>query len=274
MYLNYILWNPDKEIFNLFGISLKYYGVLFMLGIYLGVKMLSSLYTKEGISLKHLEKLSFFGIIGIIIGARLGHCLFYEPQYYLSHLLEMFLPFRFNSDGGFEFTGFMGLASHGGGIGLIIAIMLYARKTKQSALKTLDLVAVVSGLSFAFIRVANFMNSEIVGHPTDKYWAVIFQQEDSLPRHPAQLYEAISYLVIFGIMLFFHKKFKNKLASGGLFGIAVIMFFSARFVIEFFKENQVAFENNMYLNMGQILSLPYILVGVIFFFFSMYRKKY
>ena len=273
MILYYIRWNPDPEIVNIFGISIRYYGLLFVGGLILCIYILGWIYKRENIPSEHLEKLSIFGMIGIIVGARLGHCLFYEPSYYLSHPLEMILPITFPPDGGIKFIGYQGLASHGGVLGLLIALYFYSRKTKHSMLDAIDLIAVVAGLSFGFIRLGNFMNSEIIGIPTTKPWGVIFERVDNIPRHPAQLYEAISYLIIFTIMMILYKKMRDRLKNGFFFGLGSVLFFTARFLIEFVKENQVGFEDEMAFNMGQLLSLPFILVGIGFIIYGLRRTK-
>ena len=273
MILNYVHWNPDPEIINLFGFSLRYYSILFAAGLLLCIYILGWIYKRENIPPEYLEKLSVFGVVGIVIGARLGHCLFYEPAYYLSHPLEMIFPVIFLPDGGIKFTGYQGLASHGGVLGVLIAIYFYARKTKHSMIDTIDLIAVVAGLLFAFIRIGNFMNSEIIGMPTTKTWGVIFERVDQVPRHPAQLYEAISYLVIFTILMILYIRKKERLKSGFFFGLATVLFFTARFMIEFVKENQVGFEDGMTFNMGQLLSLPFIAVAIGFIIYGYRRTK-
>jgi len=273
MILNYIHWNPDPEIINIFGISIRYYGLLFVSGLILCIYILGWIYKKENIPSNNLETLTIYGMIGIIVGARLGHCLFYEPSYYLSHPLEMILPITFPSDGGIKFTGYQGLASHGGVLGLLIALYFYSRKTKHSMIDTIDLIAVVSGLSFGFIRLGNFMNSEIIGMPTTKPWGVIFERVDILPRHPAQLYEAISYIIIFAAMMILYKNKRDRLKNGFFFGLGSVLFFTARFVIEFVKEDQVGFEEGMTLNMGQLLSIPFILVGIGFMIYGLWKTK-
>jgi phosphatidylglycerol:prolipoprotein diacylglycerol transferase len=262
MILNYIHWNPDPEIVNIFGISIRYYGLLFVSGLILSICILGWVYKRENIPSEHLEKLSIFGMIGILAGARLGHCLFYEPSYYLSHPLEMILPITFPPGGGVKFIGYQRLASHGGALGLLIALYFYSRKTKHSMIDTLDLIGVVAALECGFIKLGNFMNSEIIGIPTTKPWGVIFERVDNLPRHPTQLYEAISCFIIFTIMVILYKKMRDRLKNGLLFGLVLILGFTARFMIEFVKENQVGFENGMTLNMGQLLSLPYIFAGI------------
>jgi len=273
MILNYIHWNPDPEIINIFGFSLRYYGILFVGGLILCIYILGWIYKRENIPSQNLEKLSIYGMIGIMIGARLGHCLFYEPSYYLSHPVEMILPITFPTDGGIKFIGYQGLASHGGALGLLIALYFYSRKTKHSMIDTIDLIAVVAALGSGFIRLANFMNSEIIGIPTTKPWGVIFKQVDNIPRHPAQLYEAISYFIIFAIMMILYNKMRDKLKNGFFFGLVLILIFTARFIIEFVKEDQVGFEDGMTFNMGQLLSLPYILVGIGFMIFGFWKTK-
>jgi prolipoprotein diacylglyceryl transferase len=273
MIINYIHWNPDPEIVNIFGISIRYYGLLFVSGLIIAIYMLGWIFRKENIPSKNLEKLTIYGMIGIIAGARLGHCLFYEPSYYLSHPLEMILPVTFPPEGGIKFTGYQGLASHGGVLGLLIGLYFYSRKTKHSMIDTLDLIAVVVGISLGFIRLGNFMNSEIIGMPTSQPWGVIFERVDNIPRHPAQLYEAFSYFIILGIMLVLYLKMRDRFRNGILFGLATVLFFIARFVIEFLKEDQVGFEDGMIFNMGQLLSLPYILVGIGFIIYGLWKTK-
>lgn len=273
MILNFIHWNPDPEIINVFGISIRYYGLLFVSGLIIAIYMLGWIFKRENIPLENLEKLAIYGMIGIIAGARLGHCLFYEPSYYLSHPLEMILPVTFPPDGGIKFIGYQGLASHGGVLGLLIGLYFYSRKTKHSMIDILDLIAVVVGVSLGFIRLANFMNSEIIGMPTTKPWGVIFERVDNLPRHPSQLYEAFSYFIILAIMIILYIKMRDKLKNGILFGLATVLFFIARFIIEFLKEDQVGFEEGMTFNMGQLLSLPYIAVGIGFIIYGLWKTK-
>jgi phosphatidylglycerol---prolipoprotein diacylglyceryl transferase len=273
MILNYIHWNPDPEIVNIFGISIRYYGLLFVSGLILCICILGWIFKRENIPSENLEKLAIYGMIGIIAGARLGHCLFYEPSYYLSHPLEMILPITFLPDGGIKFIGYQGLASHGGVLGLLIALYFYSRKTKHSMIDTIDLMAVVAALEFGCIRLGNFMNSEIIGIPTTKPWGVIFERVDNIPRHPAQLYEAISYFIIFMIVMFLYKKMRDRLKNGFFFGLSTVLCVTARFTIEFVKENQVGFEDGMTFNMGQLLSLPYLVVGIGFIIYGLTQTK-
>jgi phosphatidylglycerol:prolipoprotein diacylglycerol transferase len=271
MILNYINWNVDPEIINVFGISIRYYGLLFVTGLLLSIYILGWIFRMENIPQDHLEKLAIYGTIGIFVGARLGHCFFYEPSYYLAHPLEIILPIQPQPGGGYKFSGYQGLASHGGALGFLIAVYFYSRRTKHSMIDTLDLVAVVGALAGGFIRLGNFMNSEIIGIPTTKSWGVIFDRVDNVPRHPAQLYEAISYFIIFTFMLILYKKRRDRLKNGFFFGLVVVLCFTARFIIEFVKENQVGFEDGMTFNMGQLLSLPYIFAGIGFIIFGFWK---
>jgi phosphatidylglycerol:prolipoprotein diacylglycerol transferase len=273
MIIDYIHWDIDPEIINVFGISLRYYSVLFVSGLILSFLLLKRIFINENISLDKLDKLTVYGIIGMFVGMRLGHCLFYEPSYYFSHPLEIILPIQPTADGGYKFSGFQGLASHGGALGLIIALIIYAKKTKESIIKTIDLIAVIAPLASCFIRLANLMNSEIIGNPTNVPWAFIFARVDNLPRHPAQLYEAISYLLIFGLMLYLYKTRREYLKNGFFFGLVITLIFVARFFIEFIKEKQVLFEDKMQFDMGQLLSIPFIVLGIGFIIYGLIRTK-
>ena len=273
MIFSYINWNPDPEIVNIFGLSIRYYGLLFVTGLVLSLFVLGRIFKKENIPSQNLDRLSIYGLIGILAGARLGHCLFYEPSYFLAHPLEMFLPIRILPEGGIKFTGYQGMASHGGGIGLLIALYFYSRKTKHSMIDTLDLIAVVAGLGSGFIRLANLMNSEIIGKPSTLAWSFIFERVDMIPRHPAQLYEAITYFLIFAIMMTLYRTKREQFKNGSFFGLVLILIFVARFLIEFLKEDQVGFEEGMQFNMGQLLSLPYILIGIGFLIYGINKTK-
>jgi prolipoprotein diacylglyceryl transferase len=268
MILAHLQWGPDPEIINLFGLSIRYYGVLFLSGILLSLYVLRGIFKKENLPLENLDTLTTYGVIGILAGARLGHCLFYEPAYYLANPLEMFFPISI-TDEGIKFIGYQGLASHGGGIGIITALYLYTRKTGESMIKLIDLIAVVTALTGAFIRLANFMNSEIIGIPTTKSWGVVFERVDALPRHPAQLYEAFSYFMIFGIMFYLYSSYREKLQNGFFFGLLIVLIFIARFIIEVVKESPIVFELGIALKMGQVLSIPYILVGLGFMIYGL-----
>ncbi|WP_430427348.1 prolipoprotein diacylglyceryl transferase [Maribacter litoralis] len=256
-----INWNVDPEIFTLFNtFPIRYYSLSWAIGCGLLYLVVKKVYQKEKIPLENLEQLTMYILIGGLLGARLGHCFFYEPQYYIQNPLEILLPIRKVGES-YEFTGFQGLASHGGLTGIVIAIILYVRKTKTNILWIMDRVALGSGLMAASIRIGNFMNSEVYGKPTNGNWGVVFERDDLIPRHPTQLYEAASYLLIFVVLMFVYESKKIRRQNGLMVGIFMILMFSVRFVIEFVKENQVGFEDSMSLNMGQILSIPLILLG-------------
>ncbi|MTK54500.1 prolipoprotein diacylglyceryl transferase [Paludibacter sp.] len=269
----FIHWNIDPEIVKIFGISVRYYGILFVGGILLALLMLEKMAKLQGFTSKEWDKLTLYGLLGIVLGARLGHCLFYEPGYFLAHPVEILLPIQHLPDGGYHFTGFQGLASHGGALGLIIALALFTYQTKRSLWVTLDLVAVVTPISAFFIRMANLMNSEIIGKPTDVPWAFVFEKVDMLPRHPSQLYEGLSYLFIFIVNMVLYRKFKNRVGTGFFFGLTIALIFIARFFIEFLKERQVAFEESMTMDMGQWLSIPFVLIGAYLVWRSLKMKK-
>ena len=266
MLINCIHWNANPEIIKLFGvISLRYYSLLFVSGLLLGYTIVKRMYQKEKLPVENLEKLATYIFIGTLVGARLGHCFFYDPAYYFTHPLEMILPFQGTIGKDFHFTGYRGLASHGGAIGVLISIIVYCKRSKTNVWFILDKVAVAIPLAGAFIRLGNLMNSEIIGHPTDVPWAFIFEKIDRLPRHPTQLYEAFAYLLIFISIKYFYHQFHTKKQDGFIFGIFLIMLFSARIFIEFFKISQESFENDLFLNMGQLLSIPFVLAGIVIF---------
>ncbi len=273
MVANFIHWNVNPVIFTLFGIPIRYYGVVFVGGLVLCFYILKWIFRKENISLTNLNVLTIYAIIGIFVGARLGHCLFYEPSYFLSHPLEIFIPIQLKEDGGYAFVGYKGLASHGGTFGLILALIFYSIKTKESFIKTIDLIAVVAPLGGCFIRLANLMNSEIIGIPSNVPWSFIFVKVDNIPRHPAQLYEAIAYLFIFGLIFYLYKTKREKLQNGFFFGLAITLIFAARFIIEFIKEKQVPFEEQMKLDMGQLLSIPFIILGIGFIIWGIVKTN-
>lgn len=255
-------WNVDPVIFWITdSFPLKYYGALFACGLLLGFYIVRNIYKKENLSLDNLDSLLIYVIVGTVLGARLGHCFFYEPDYFLKHPIEILLPIQ-KIKGAYQFVGYQGLASHGGSIGVIMAMILYCRKYKVQFLALLDKMAVAVPVTGAFIRMGNFMNSEIYGKPTNGNWGVVFQRDDLIPRHPTQLYEAFAYIFIFVILFYMYKLEKIRNAQGLIFGTFLTLLFTARFIIEFFKENQEAFENNMLINMGQILSIPFILIGL------------
>lgn len=259
--LNFIVWNPNEVMFTLFGISIRYYSLMFATGLALAYLVVKHLYKDQKIADKLFDPLFFYCFFGILIGARLGHCLFYEPDYFLAHPLEMILPVKFTPEG-MKFRGYQGLASHGGTIGLMIALWMYVRKTKLNFIRVLDNIAIATPIAACFIRLGNLMNSEIIGKATETPWAFIFVKEDMTPRHPAQLYEAIAYFIIFLGGIYLYKKYKQRLHPGFYFGYCLTTIFLFRILVEFLKEPQVGFEENMTFDMGQWLSVPFVVLGI------------
>jgi prolipoprotein diacylglyceryl transferase len=271
MILNYIVWDLRPQIVQFNSFEIRYYSLLFGLGFIFGYYILERMFKREGIPVELLDKLTIYVILATIIGARLGHCIFYEPETYLRHPIKMILPFEGTPGVDFKFTGFQGLASHGGAIGLLIGLYLFARKTKVPYIWILDRIAIVTALAATCIRVGNFFNSEINGIPTTLPWGVKFMRVSDdfdkaageiLAKHPAQLYEALAYLIIFFMLIYFYNKKYDKLKPGFFIGWFLVLVFAARFFIEFIKDIQVDFEAGMALNMGQILSIPFVLLGI------------
>jgi prolipoprotein diacylglyceryl transferase len=253
MLLAFIEWSVSPEIFHLGPLSIRWYGLLFAMAFVVGYILMTRIFKKEGRDQADLDQLSVYMIFGTVIGARLGHCLFYNPVYYLSNPIEILKVWE------------GGLASHGAAIGILIAIYLFSKKKKNyTMLWTLDRIVIVVALAGSFIRLGNLFNSEIIGKPANVSWAFIFTSVDNVPRHPTQLYESIAYFIIFLILLFIYAKGFEKNKSGLLFGLFLVFVFTFRFFVEFLKENQSGFEAGMALNMGQLLSIPFVIAGFIF----------
>ena len=261
-----VIWDPNVVFFNLFGFPIRYYSLMWVVGLLVAYKLVQRYYEHRGYRPEVFDPLFLYCFLGILIGARLGHCLFYEPGYYLTsgkHFLEMLLPIRFMPEGGWKLVGYSGLASHGGTIGIILGMILYCHKYKIGVLECIDMVCLATPFTAGCIRIGNLMNSEIVGKATGTDWGFIFVQNgDTFPRHPAQLYEAIAYFLIFVIIGLIYRKNRARVGTGFFFGFCIATIFTFRFFIEFFKEVQVDFEQGMALDMGQLLSIPFIIAGI------------
>ena len=275
----YIHWNPDLVFFHLGPLAVRWYGLCWLVGFAVAYLLVRRLYREQKIKDELFDPLFIYCFMGILLGARLGHCIFYEPDYFLTSvrgIIEMFLPIRFVdgninyagnwlfqlTGGAAAFVGYEGLASHGGTLGLMIALWLYVKKTKLNSWTVLDNIAIATGSMACFIRLGNLMNSEIIGKVTDVPWAFIFERVDQMPRHPGQLYEAIAYAILFGILWYLHKRMPEKIGTGWYFGFCLAYIFTFRFFIEYTKEVQEAFEASLPLDMGQILSIPFVILGV------------
>jgi len=242
-------WNADPIAVSIGPLSIHWYGMFFAAAFIVGLQIMGRMFVREGRDKNDLDSLLGFVVIGALVGARLGHCLLYDPAYYLSNPLDILKVWE------------GGLASHGGVVGILLAVWIYARIRNYPFLWLLDRIAVPAVLGGAFIRVGNFMNSEIVGMPTIVSWAVIFERLDPLPRHPVQLYEAAAYLLIFAVLFLAYQREGLRRRQGLLAGIFLVLVFAARFVLEFYKMPQAAYEYGQFLTVGQWLSVPCVLAG-------------
>jgi prolipoprotein diacylglyceryl transferase len=274
--LNYVIWNMNPEIFTIGSFGLRYYGLFFAAAFFVGYKIMESVYKREGLSNEELDRLSVTMVISVVIGARLGHVLFYEPQDYFAHPLEILKIWK------------GGLASHGAAIGILIGLYIYSRRPAvPSYMWIMDRIILTVPIGGAFVRLGNLMNSEIYGHTTKLPWGFVYVRDlpeeatkiypqlaehavkftNKLPlgiaaHHPTQIYEALGYFLIFAILYFLYRKTDSASKPGRLFGMFLILLFTLRFFVEFLKEVQVEFEKGMALNMGQLLSIPFVAVGI------------
>ena len=285
----FITWDVAPEIFHIGSFSLRWYTLLFAIAFVLGYFIMRKIFQREGVPLKLLDRLSLYMLIGTVVGARLGHCLFYEPDYYIQNPLEILQTWK------------GGLASHGAAIGILVALYIFSRVERLPYLWILDRMVIVVALSCCLVRIGNLMNSEIFGIPTNLFWGFEFVRApdwyrppiSKQPCHPTQIYEALAYLTIFLLLL--RKYFVNyretglsdnwagasptptavlnSQFNGILFGIFLVSMFSVRFIIEFIKINQVNFEKGMLLNMGQLLSIPFIILGIYLLWLKIHQVK-
>ncbi|SDS08868.1 prolipoprotein diacylglyceryl transferase [Gillisia sp. Hel1_33_143] len=265
MLFNAITWSPSEGL-ELGFFTLHYYSLMFLIAFGLGWYIMKSIYVREGIPIEKLDSLFVYTVLATLIGARLGHVLFYDWEYFQHNLLEIFLPVKFKPE--FEFTGFRGLASHGAAIGIIVAMYLYRKRVlDKPVLWILDRIVIPVASGGIFVRIGNFMNSEIIGKPTNSDYGVIFENlGETFPRHPAQLYESFCYLLIFLLLWFLYWKTDKKDRLGYIFGLFLVLLWTVRFFIEFMKEAQVEERGTWLLNTGQWLSVPFIIAGFYFMF--------
>jgi len=277
MYFLQIIWDPATEGIALFGdFKIHYYSLMWMAAFVSGWFLMKKIYKNEGQSEDKLDSLFMYSVLGIMIGARLGHVIFYQSELFREDFFSVFLPFSFS--GGFEFTGFRGLASHGAAVGMIISMWLYNKKVlKKSVLWILDRVVIACALGAVFIRVGNFFNSEMIGKVAGDGFplAIIFKQLDNIPRHPGQLYEAFGYVFVFLILFFLYWKTKKNTQTGFLFGLFLVLLMSVRVVVEQFKIAQIDSREDwiLGLNTGQVLSIPFVICGLYFMFVYKHKKS-
>ncbi len=248
----FVTWNADPTFISIGSFDIRYYGLTWAVGLAISAYLFNFMMRREGYSPKMFDSIFWYGVLSTVIGSRLGHCLFYAPGYYLTHPIEML----YIRDGG--------MASHGAAVGLLIGLWLFSRKYKMPYIWSLDRIGIAVAIAGALVRLGNLMNSEIYGVETSLPWGFIFVRNgEILPKHPTQLYEALSYLILFVILWWmYYRKDLARRRPGVMFGFFLIVLFGVRFLIEFVKNPQEAFEENMLLNMGQLLSIPFILVGV------------
>jgi phosphatidylglycerol---prolipoprotein diacylglyceryl transferase len=254
-------WNMDPEICRIGPFVIRWYGLFFTLSFIFGFFLFNWIYRKEKKSPIDIHQLMVYMLIGTMAGARIGHCLFYDLFYFLSHPLDIFKIWE------------GGLASHGAAIGIFLALSLYSRKHgDQPFVWLLDRMAIPVALAGALIRTGNLFNSEIIGVPTQKPWALVFERVDQMPRHPAQVYEASVCLILFVFLVIIYIRRNAQAPPGMLLGLFLSMVFGFRFFVEFLKEDQAAFERMLPLNMGQMLSIPAVMTGL-FLFFRAFHKS-
>jgi len=259
--MDYFVWNVSPEIFSIGPVTVRWYGALFATGFICGYFIMQWIYRRENKNVAELENLLLYVAAGTVIGARLGHCLFYDPAFYLSHPWKILAIWE------------GGLASHGGGLGVLIAVYLYCRKYSVSYLWLMDRISITVALAGSFIRLGNLFNSEILGKAAEAPWAIIFQRVDSVPRHPVQVYESMSYAIVFVITFLVYKFYSDKLRNGFIVGLTIVLLVSARIVMEFFKTPQAHYETGLDLSVGQLLSIPYLIAGCVLIYWALRNGK-
>lgn len=255
--LGALVWEPHPFLLDT---GLRWYSLFFAAGFVINYFILKRHFKEEGVPLDVLDRYLLYSVVGTILGARIGNCIFYDWAYFSQHPLEIILPFRFEPE--FQFVGFRGLASHGALLGLLVAYALLSKRTGQTVGWFLDKGATVAGLCLACIRMGNFMNGEIVGTPTEQPWGVVFSNVDTLPRHPVQLYGFVLYLSLFFFMLWYRRRTLGTVKTGHLLGVFLVLLGIIRFGMEFIKRHYVLDDDSL-LNMAQWLTVPMIIGGLV-----------
>jgi len=259
--MEYFRWNADPILLNLGPLHLYWYGLLFVGSFVVGSWILKLIYLRENRDPEVLESLFVYIILGAALGARLVHCFFYDPTYYMANPMKIFAIWE------------GGLASHGGVLGVLLATWLFTRKHNESFMWLLSRLAIPASLSGAAIRIGNFMNSEIVGQPTDVPWAIVFERLDNIPRHPSQLYESLAYMIIFVFLLFVYRSLKPTFATKILPALWFITIFTVRFFLEYVKTKQAAYNVDQAFTTGQLLSVPFIILGFVWLVWAFVSEK-
>ncbi len=258
--MEYFIWNINPTLLHLGPLELRWYGLLFVGSFFLGARILTWIYNREGKDPSVIENLLIYIMVGAVVGSRLVHCFFYEPEFYLSHPLEILYVWK------------GGLASHGGLIGVLIALYVFTKRYNESYMWIVSRVAIPGALTAAFIRFGNLFNSEILGQPSDKPWAIVFERIDLIPRHPVQLYEAFAYLTILLILLTLYRKVTPSFATKILPGTFLVLLFTARFFIEYTKTRQASYTTDLPFSTGQMLSIPFIVIGIVWIIWALKNR--
>jgi len=259
--LEHFIWNIDPILLHLGPLQLRWYGLLFVGSFFLGLMILQRIYKNEHKDPEILDNLLIYIMVGAVVGSRLMHCFAYEPEFYLSHPLEILKVWK------------GGLASHGGLLGVLTALYIFTKRYKESYFWLISRITIPGALTAAFVRIGNFFNSEILGLPTDKPWAIIFERTDMLPRHPVQLYEAFAYLFLVILLLTVYKMVSNSFATKILPGIFLTYMFIVRFLLEYTKTRQADYTTSLPFTTGQMLSIPFIIIGIVWIIWAIKNRE-
>lgn len=259
--MDYLVWNIDPIAISIGFVKVRWYGLMFASAFISSYLLMTWIYEREGKNVSDIDDLLWYAAIGTVAGARLGHCLFYNPEFYFTHPLKILAIWE------------GGLASHGAIAGILVALYLFQRRVNETYTWFIDRVSLVSALGACFIRTGNFFNSEILGEPATVPWAIIFQRVDLLPRHPVQLYEAVSYLLIFLLLLTMYIKLQEKIRPGVIFATSLVAVFTVRFFLEFVKTKQASYATEFWMTTGQMLSIPFVLAGLFYIAAPLFKKN-
>ena len=259
--MEYFVWNIDPTLLHLGPLQLRWYGLLFVGSFFLGSMILTWMYKREGKDPASVENLLIYLMVGAVIGSRLMHCLAYEPEFYLANPLEILKVWK------------GGLASHGGLLGVFVAMYIFAKRYNTPYMWVVSRVAIPGALTAAFVRFGNFFNSEILGLPSDLPWAIVFERIDLIPRHPVQLYEAFSYLALLLVLFVIYKKSSATFSTKILPGIFLASMFTIRFLLEYTKTRQADYTTSLPFSTGQLLSIPFIVLGLLWVLWAFKTRK-